>query len=258
VYEANERIVCVKKSTPKKKTPKPKKMHSWRLCPPGEHWVRTHSLKVPPSKSNPVGSTTTRHGHCALNPTRKDQLYPDEIQEIGTQNFSRIKEKPCPIDLGFSDKYKGNQYDDLIAGWTKYWNEVLEPEVSLDPDVVKALIASESGFNPNILANKRDQDSARGLMQITNKTRKILADEKGELKDHYLTLTREELNDPSNNICAGIRWLFRKHAIASSRLRRSASWEEAVAEFKGTRTTNSARAKELIEKFNNYLKELKT
>lgn len=244
-------------SPSKPKADPPKKAHAWRLCPPGEHWVRTHPLRVPPSKDNPAGSVTTRNGHCARNPTGKDQLYPDEIQEIGAHNFSQISEKPRPIDLGFAGKYKGNQYDDLIAGWTKYWNEVFEPKVPLDPDIVKALIASESGFDPNILANKKNKNSARSLMQITNDTRIILADEKGELKDHFLTLTREELNHPSNNICAGIRWLFRKHAIASSRLGRTATWEEAVAEFKGTRTATPKRAKELIEKFNKYLQELK-
>ncbi|OQW48501.1 MAG: hypothetical protein A4S09_04805 [Proteobacteria bacterium SG_bin7] len=245
------------KKTAKKKVTKPKNTHPWRLCPPGEHWRRTHPLKIPPSKKNPAGSVTTRHGHCVLNPTGKDQLYPDEIQEIGEQNFSKIKEKPCSIDLGFTKKYKGSQYDDLIAGWTKYWNDVFKPETPLDPNVVKALIASESGFDPKRLANKKNKDSARGLLQVTNNTRKILADEKGELKDHYLTLTREDLNDPSNNICAGIRWLFRKRAIASALLKRTATWEEAIAEFKGIRTTTKARAKELIERFNEYLEKLK-
>lgn len=245
------------KKTKKKKLAKVNNTHAWRLCPPGEHWRRTHPLRIPPSKKNPVGSVTTRHGHCVLNPTGKDQLYPDEIQEMAEQNFSKVKEKPCPIDLGFTKKYKGNQYDDLIAGWTKYWNDVFKPEIPLTPNVVKALIASESGFDPKILANKKDKNSARGLMQITNKTRKILGDEKGELKDHYLTLTIEDLNDPSNNICAGIRWLFRKHAIASDFLKKTATWEEAIAEFKGIRTTTKDRAAELIEKFNEYLEALK-
>lgn len=246
-----------KNATSKVKQAKPKSTHAWRLCPPGEHWRRTHPLRIPPSKKNPAGSVTTRHGHCVLNPTGKDQLYPDEIHEMAAQNFSKVKEKPCPIDLKFFGKNKGNQYDDLIAGWTKYWNDIFKPETPLDPNVVKALIASESGFDPKILANKKDKNSARGLMQITNKTRKILADEKGELKDHYLTLTREDLNDPSNNICAGIRWLFRKHAIASDLLKRTATWEEAVGEFKGTRTATKARAAELIETFNGYLEDLK-
>jgi len=151
-----------KKDPPKRKPKQPKKTHSWRLCAPGNHWVRTHSLRVPPSLKDPDGSIS----------------------------------------------------------WTKYWNDVLKPSTPLDPDIVKALIASESGFDPTILANKKNKNSARGLMQITNDTRKILGDEKGELKDHYLTLTRDDLNDPSLNICAGIRWLFRKAEIASGLLGR--------------------------------------
>ncbi len=73
--------------------------------------------------------------------------------------------------------------DNFIAGWTKYWNEVIQPQIQLDPKFVKDLIASEASFDPNILANPKDSNSARGLMQLTNSTRKILADEKGELKD---------------------------------------------------------------------------
>ncbi len=94
-------------------------------------------------------------------------------------------------------------------------------------------------------------------MQITNNTRKILGEEKGELKDHFITVTREDLNDPSNNICAGIRWLFRKREIAASLLKRTASWEEAIYEFKGTRTVTKQKARRLIEKFNKELGKLK-
>ncbi len=246
-----------KKPVPKIKKQKPKKPHSWRLCPIGEHWVQTHPLRIPPSRKHPEGSVTTRHGHCAKNPTGKDQLYPDEMNEMARKNFPKVKEKPCPLDLGFRKRHKGNEYDDLIAGWTKYWNDVFKPSTPLVPDMVKALIASESGFDPNILADKKNKNSARGLMQITNDTRQILGDEKGELKDHYLTLTRADLNDPSLNICAGIRWLFRKHEIASSLLGRKATWEEAVAEFKGTRKTTKSRTAELMDNFNKYLLRLK-
>ncbi len=70
-------------------------------------------------------------------------------------------------------------------------------------------------------------------MQILNSTRKNLGDEKGELKDHFLTVTKNELNDPNINICAGIRWLFQKQVLASSYLGREASWEEAVMNYKG-------------------------
>lgn len=229
-------------------------IHPWRLCAPGRHWVREHSLQIPSSKKNPGGSTTIRHAHCADNPSKKDQLYPDEIQEMAQQNFSKVKEKPCLLGLEF--KEKGNQYDDLIAGWTKYWNDVLKPDIPLEPNVVKALIATESAFDAKVLANKKDKNSARGLMQVTNESRKILGNEKGELKNHYLTLTREDLNDPSNNICAGIRWLFRKREIASSLLKKTASWEDAIYEFKGGRTTSKKRAQELMNEFNKKLEEL--
>jgi len=231
-------------------------VHPWRICPTGQHWVRAHPLKTPRSRKNPAGGLTIRHGHCASNPTGKDRLYPDEIQGIGERNFSELKVKPCSIDLGFTQKYRGDKYDDLIAGWTKYWNEVFRPDISLSSNIVKALIASESGFNPRRLANIKNKNSARGLMQVTNSTRRVLGDEGGELKDHYLTLTREDLNDPSNNICAGIRWLFRKRAIASEVLGRAASWEDAVAEFKGARTATEARAKKLMERFHQYLERL--
>ena len=183
-------------------------VHPWRLCPYGEHWVKTHPLHVPPSKAHPSGSVTTRHEHCAHNPSGRDELYPDEIQEIASKHFSNLKNRPCPLPLTF--RAAGSKYDDLIAGWVQYWNEVLKPDVPLDPNLVKALIASESGFDPNILANKKNSNSARGLTQITNDSRKLLGGGKGGLKDHLITVTKEDLNDPNINICAGVRWLFEK------------------------------------------------
>jgi len=230
--------------------------HPWRLCPAGEHWVMTHPMRVPPSKSHPTGSITTRRGHCAKNPTGKDQLYPDEILEITQQSFKDLKIKPCSSDLGF--KKKGAQFDDLIAGWTKYWNEVLKPNEPLNPNIVKALIASESGFNPEMLANKKNSNSARGLMQILNSTRKTLGDEKGELKDHFLTVTKNDLNDPSVNICAGIRWLFQKQKLASSYLSREASWQEAIMNYKGKLKSKAGDVEAAKQKniFQKYLDKL--
>jgi hypothetical protein len=200
------------------------------MCPEGEHWVITHPLQIPPSQSNPGGSVTTRHGHCARNPSGKDQIFPVEIGEIASKRFGNLKSKPCALPLGFKN---GSSYDDLIAGWVQYWNDVLKPDQPLEPNVVKALIASESSFQPAKLFDKNDRDSARGLMQITNDTRKILGDDDGELKDHFVTASQEDLDNPNVNICAGIRWLFRKRDLASNRLKRSATWVEAAEEYKG-------------------------
>jgi hypothetical protein len=241
------------KKAQKKSFPQP---HPWRLCPTGDHWVSIHPMRVPPSKTHPAGSITTRHGHCAKNPSKKDQLYPDEIVEITQHSFQDLKSKPCPIDLGF--KKKGAQFDDLIAGWTKYWNEVLKPQIPLDPNIVKALIASESSFNPEMLANKKNSNSARGLMQILNSTRKTLGDENGELQDHFLTVTKNELSDPSTNICAGIRWLFQKQKLASSFLGREASWEEAVMNYKGKLKSKPGDPEAIKQRtiFKKYLEKL--
>lgn len=244
-------------ATQNKRPPSPSKKakaHNWRLCPVGEHWVTTHPLHIPPSQTHPEGSTATRRGHCAKNPSGKDQLYPDEIGEISKQQFSQVKEKPCSLNLGF--KKNGAAFDDFIAGWTQYWNDVLQPKVPLDPNTVKALIASESGFNPKILANKKNQNSARGLMQITNEALKTLGNEKGEIKDHYITLTREDLNTPHLNICAGIRWLFQKQKLASNYLGRDATWEETIENFKGLREKSDQVKEKNMNAFNKFKEEL--
>lgn len=240
----------------KSNSKKPTKLHPWRLSPSGQHWVSTHPLRIPPSKIHPEGSVTTRKGHCAKNPSGKDQLYLDEILEISQSKFSNVKARPCPQDLGFQKS--GNQFDDLIAGWTQYWNDVFEPEIPLDPNIVKALIASESGFKADRLANKKNSNSARGLMQLLNSTRKTLGDEKGELEDRFLTITKDDLNNPSANISAGIRWLFQKQKLASSYLGKNASWEDAVKNYKGKlkKKAGDKEAEKQMSIFKNFLEKL--
>jgi hypothetical protein len=251
-----------KSSSKSKKTAKSKskteKIHPWRLCPAGEHSVVTHPLHVPPSQTSPEGKITTRHFHCAKNPSGKDELHPLEMGQISSQHFSNLNDKPCPMGFKFGDK--GNQYDDLIAGWTQYWNGVLKPDVPLDPNLVKALIASESSFRATKLANPKDPNSARGLMQVTNDTRKILGNAKGEVKDHLIIVTRDDLNDPNTNICSGIRWLFHKRALATHDFGRPATWEEAVAYYKSLwkdLDKGQERAKELMNRFLKHLDDFR-
>lgn len=230
-------------------------VHPWRLCPYGEHWVKTHPMQVPPSKAHPEGSVTTRHEHCARNPSGKDHLYPEEIQEIANKNFSGLKYRPCALNLGYGQK--GNKYDDLIAGWVQYWNDVLKPDDPLDPNLVKALIASESQFEPEILANKKNSNSARGLTQITNDTRKILGGNHNDLKDHLITVTKEELNDPNINICAGVRWLFEKRRLTSAHLKKTASWIDTIWNYKGVKRAKTKKDAEKIKNiFNRFYGEL--
>jgi len=231
-------------------------VHPWRLCPYGEHWVSTHPMHVPPSKTHPAGSITTRHQHCARNPSGKDQLYPDEIQEIARQHFSSLKNRPCSINSNFGAKE--SEYDNLIAGWVQYWNDILKPDEILDPNLVKALIASESSFDPTKLANRKNSNSARGLTQITNETRKLLNGGnggKGGLKDHLITATKADLNDPNVNICSGVRWLFEKKRLASSHLKKAASWTDTVWEYKGTRVAFKKDLEKIKRIFNKFYQD---
>ena len=239
-----------KRETPKEPLPP---VHPWRVCPYGEHWVRKHPLHIPPGILHPEGHTVTRREHCARNPSGRDQLYPEEMKEMAAQHFPDAKIKPCPLTLKFDN---GSKYDDLIAGWVQYWNDIFKPDVLLDPNLVKALIASESSFNPDILAGKNHSNSARGLMQITNDTREILGDDQGELKDHYITVTKEDLNDPGVNIGSGVRWLFQKRKLATKPSKPPPSWVDIVWKYKATSIASKEKRKQIKETFGDYLKKL--
>ena len=228
--------------------------HPWRLCPSGEHWVSEHPRRVKVSKKNPTGITSVE-GHCRANRSHKDEIYEQEMHEIAGQNFSSLNGPPKTDDLGFDD---GNKYDSLIRGWTKYWNDIFKPAEPLDPDMVKALIATESSFNAGSKIGKGDV--ARGLMQVRDTTLKILSDECGELRDHLLNVGQKDANDPNLNIAAGTRWLFRKRETATARLKRQASWEEAVEEYKAylqKRLSGKKYNKKPMDDLREYYRRLK-
>lgn len=209
-----------KKKLPER--PKRSRKHPWRLCPGGMHWVRLHSRTNAPLVK----------GYCRTNFSHKDQIYQAEINEIAENHFAKLKKTDLP-NLGLEEYKDSDKYDLLIGVWTRYWNEVLNPDVPLDPSLVKALVATESRFKPNaeIRAGKR-AGIARGLMQVTDWTAEILKDEKGELPDHLVNVNQKDLYDPNLNIAAGIRWLFRKRETASAKLKKKADWIWAVADYK--------------------------
>ncbi|MBU6153396.1 MAG: DUF86 domain-containing protein [Bdellovibrionales bacterium] len=205
-------------------------IHPWRQCPHGYYHVVKHPRVVPPSPKNPGGITDVRE-HCRKNPSGKDQLYPQEMDAM----LDRFLQEINGTSLKALPQFPGsNAYDQQILFWTKYWNEVLAgASENLDPNLIKALMGSESDFNPRVKPVRIGKGNfARGLMQITDQTRKILANEKGELKDHFLTLSAKDLNSSSHSICASIRWLFHKKQMASRKLGRPASWIEAIGAYK--------------------------
>lgn len=202
------------------------KRHPWRLCPLGQYWRKGRYQNTYNKKNGTVVKGHPVSAGCCDNPSKRDQIYSEELLKIAEQNFSTLSGPPASFDLTFEN---GNKYDDLIRGWTKFWNDILEPKDPLDPDLVKSLIATESSFDPNPPVNKM---KARGLMQVLDSTQKILGDDKGELKDHFVHVDQKDMTDPCLNIAAGTRWLFRKKDLASNRLKREATWDEGVAEYK--------------------------
>lgn len=230
-------------------TPESKSVHPWRVCPYGEHWVVRHPRL-------PVGRKVQDvDGHCRKNPSGKDRLAGDEIELI-SKTLPFTESFPLPLLYPGKQKLENpNDYDVLIAGWCKYWNEVMSPDILITPNFIKALMESESSFNPTAFAKNRPSiGMARGLIQLTESTLRILRDRRGEIKDHYIDLKKEELFDPSKNICAGIRWMFRKREILTKRLGRSPSWVEAVVEYKGLGPDLKKGGEKSLRIMNDFLK----
>lgn len=203
------------------------KAHRWRRCPIGKHFVREHLEHIPPSKAHPDGIIITRHEHCADNPSHKDELSYDEIQYITETYFSDLKGLPTANAL-LELFPKSDHYDAEIRGWTQYWNDIFKPSDPLNPNLVKALIATESSFE----IDPEGTTGVYGLTQIKEDTLGYLSDVKGELKNYLIRISVDQLLNPSANICSAVRWLFRKKEIASSRLGREATWFEAAEDYK--------------------------
>ncbi len=227
--------------------------HPWRPCPLGYYFVHGFNRNVQRSEKNPDGTTSVRE-HCRRNPSGRDQLYPDEmllISKIG-------KTKSSPRMGKMNSPKNANDFDQLIALWTQYWNDVFSSKDPLSPNIIKALFYSESSFYLKVKDQRVGaRNYARGPLQVTDQTRKILADEKGELRDHHITLSAADVKQVELAIPAAVRWLFHKRDLSSKYLGRQASWEEAVAHYKGyLRKKRDFRLQKGMTNFISALKEL--
>lgn len=158
-------------------------------------------------------------------------MYPGEIILISK---TKGKELNGMIIGKLSQPSNANSFDELICIWTQYWNDIFSAKDPLSVNYVKALFFSESSFRLDVKDQRISKSNfARGPMQISDQTRKVLGNEKGELKDHYLTLTAEDVRNPQVALSAAVRWLFYKKENAGKYLKREASWDEAVAHYKG-------------------------
>lgn len=224
-----------------------KKSHPWRICPIGTHFVKEHFKKIE------SGTVAHWDAHCRKNSRSKDLLNFDEIQQMSS-NFEHFKfPKPKAYDFGTEN---GNAYDMLIGGWVKFWSDIFNDKTSITPDFVKVLIMSESSFRSEVFVHTHNKTGkAIGLMQLTEGTVKLLGMDQKEVSDFFFSLTAEDLENPSANICAGVRWLFRKRDIAKSALKHEPTVLELAEEYKGIRSDKSAEAQKQRTKFLDLLKE---
>lgn len=187
--------------------------------------VHEYPRHVPVSKKNPGGITIVDQHLRQLKGTYLDS---DEIASI-FKNYGR-KNLSWPTVGKLSEYKNADKYDEFIAVWVDYFNKKFGASPPLDPDVIKALIASESGFRPDPKENKL----ALGIAQITKATWKILQDPTGEAKEFIFgKILQKDLKDPSIAIPMGTRWIFRKREMAKDKLGRAPNAEEVILEYKG-------------------------
>jgi hypothetical protein len=126
--------------------------------------VREHPLHVPVSEKNPSG-TTIRDRHVRrLKGTYLDSI---EVEEI-FKNYDK-KNIIYPTEKKLTQP-NSDKYDEIIAVWCDYFNKKFGTNPSLEPNVVKALIASESDFR----LDPKENAKAFGIAQITPETFKAL------------------------------------------------------------------------------------
>lgn len=210
--------------------------------------VREHPMHVPVSQKNPTGITVRDRHPRRLKGTYLDR---EEIESV----FKTYDRKGITFPAPKKFEYKNSdKYDELIAVWTDYFNKKFEANPPLDPDVVKALIASESGFREDPPENK----IAFGIAQITPETFKALQDPKGEVKDFiFNNIRKKDLKDPNINIPMAVRWLHRKKRLAEGKLGRSATAEEIILEYKGLLKSKSDEKKQALKNFKENYDKLK-
>lgn len=133
--------------------------------------VREHPMHVPVSEKNPTGVTIRDQHIRRLEGTYLDSI---EIEDVFKKYDKKRILYPAKNKL---TQPNSDKYDEIIAVWCDYFNKKFSTNPPLDPNVVKALLASESDF----LVDPKNP-KATGIAQITPGTLKALQDSDGEVK----------------------------------------------------------------------------
>lgn len=211
--------------------------------------VREHPRRVPVSKKNPDGITIV-DPHIR----RLPGTYLDRKSIKSTYRKYKTKDIKFPAKKKLTQYKDADKYDKVIAVWTDFFNKKFNVTPPLDPDMVKALIGSESGFRADPPKNK----IALGISQITKPTLKILQDPKGEAKAFtFKSIRQKDLKDPMIAIPMGIRWLYRKRETAKSKLKRTPNHEEIILEYKGMLKSKTENKKKALKNYREKYGRLK-
>lgn len=211
--------------------------------------VHEHKRRVKPSPKNPKGITIVDQHLRRVPGTYLD---PSEIQRVFSEYDRKNIVYPTSGKLP-EYKEKADKFDEQIAVWTDYFNKKFKIVPPLEPNVVKALIASESSFNT--LART---DVAIGIAQITKSTLQILQNPEGEVKEFIFGKIRQkDLENPDIAIPMGIRWLAWKSERAMAKLGRAPTNEEIILEYKGLLKSKSHYKNLALEKYRNAYALLK-
>jgi hypothetical protein len=210
--------------------------------------VKEHPRKVPVSKKNPERVTIVdKH------PRRLKGTYLDDKEVDETFTSYDKKNIVYPTSKKLPNYPDADKYDDLIAVWTDYFNKKFPSDLLLEPDVVKALIGSESDFRLDPF-----NPLAIGIAQITRETFRALQDPKGEVKEFIFTkFIQKDLKNPSYAIPMAIRWLFRKKRLARGKLGREPNAEEIILEYKGLLKSTTTYKDRALKKFRETYEKLK-
>jgi hypothetical protein len=186
--------------------------------------VHAHPLHVPINEKNPTG-ITIRDQH--LRRISGSGIGRDEIYST-FKNYDRTSIIfPTKNKLPYKNSDK---YDDLIAVWTDFFNKKFTAKPPLDPDVVKALLASESKF----VENPSGSTKGIGIAQITTETLEALQNPKSETSEFtFYDIRKKDLKCPDIAIPMAIRWLYRKRRLAEGKLGHAPNPEELILEYKG-------------------------
>jgi len=212
--------------------------------------VHEHPRHVPVSNKNPSGSTIVDQHIRHLSGSFLDR------NELGKmfKNYNHDGVVFPTSQKLLSEYPKADKYDEIIAIWTDYFNKKFPANSPLDPDVVKALIASESSFR----LDPPENPIAIGIAQITKKTFKIIQDSKGEVKDFiFIKFIQKDLKDPNIAIPMAIRWLFHKKKLAKAKLGKEPTAEEIILEYKGLLKSTTKYKNDALKNFRKAYEKLK-